>query len=256
VSLKQHNHSTGIQKWGIMVLLFFVFIQSGQSRDKAIADTFDITSHTLRFPDNLKPWRFRIGAGFLVVQPPMDLVETSLQAPMANVNMSLGMPWKFSFIGDITTIVVSNQLSFGIRVGTRLKNFALNAGWDFAWVYGQFRPEGFDNVTKAWLYYPNFSLGYKLKKIAFSLKAEVVFISSIQQLIGTTAATGIVISDYANNFNGLTCALYIEQRLWKNNVLIIGLKDNYVKYYWPTWMLFSTFNRFYQIPEFSLMLIL
>ena len=239
-----------------MILLAFLYIQPCHTQDKASADTFDITGHTLRFPDNLKRWQFRIGVGLLVTKPPMDIIETSLQAPMINANMVFGLPWKFSFVGDITTIIVSNQLSFGLRIGSVFGNFAINAGWDFAWVYGQFRPAGFDNVTKAWLYYPNLSLGYKLKKMAFSLKAEAVYVSSIEQLIGKTVATGIVVSKYTNYLNGFTCAFYVEQRLWKNNALIIGLKDSYIKYYWPTWMLFSTFNRFYHIPEFSLMLIL
>jgi len=254
--MQQKTDNTGIIKQVIMILLIFMFMQAGHCQDNAAKDTFDITGHTLLFPDNLKPWRFRIGAGFLIAQPPMDIIEQSLQAPMVNVNMRFGLPWKFSLACDITTIIVSSQLSFGARFGTGIRNFAINAGWDFAWAYGQYRPEGFDNVTKAWLHYPNVSLGYKLKKMAFTVKAEAVYVASIQQLIGKTAATGLAVASYDNYLNGFTGAFYIEQRLWKNNVLIIGLKDNYLKYYWPTWMLFSTFNRFYHIPEFSLMLIL
>ena len=249
-------HISGIRTLVTMILLTFLFLEPCHSKDKARTDTFDIAGHTLRFPGNLKPLRFRIGAGFLVAQPPLDIIETSLQAPLVNVSMCFALPWKFSLVGDITTIVVSNQLSFGARIGTGLKNLAFNAGWDFAWVYGQFRSEGFDNVTKAWLYYPNVSFGYKLKKMAFTIKVEAVYVSSIQQLTGKTAATGTLLCSYNNYLNGFTFACYIEQRLWNNNVLIIGLKDNFVKYYWPTWMLFSTFNRFYHIPEFSLMLIL
>ena len=152
--------------------------------------------------------------------------------------------------------MVSNQLSFGLRVGSGFINFAFNAGWDFAWVYGQFRPAGFDNVTKAWLHYPNVSLGYKLKKMAFTFKVEAVYIAMIQQLIGKTAATGLVLTNYKNYLNGFTYAFYLEQRLWTNNILIFGLKYSNVKYFWPTWMLFITFDRFYLIPELSLMLIL
>jgi hypothetical protein len=254
--MQQKIHNSGICKQVIMILLFLLFLKAGHCQESEVNDTFDITGHTLKFPDNPKPWHFRIGAGILVANPPMDIIETSLQAPLVNVNMSFGLPWKISLACDITTIVVSNQLSFGARFGTGFGNFALSAGWDVAWVYGQFRADGFDNVTKAWLHYPSVSLGYKLKKLAFTVKAEAVYLAGIRQLIGQTTATGLVLSDYNNYLNGFTGAFYIEQRLWRNNVLIIGLKDNYVKYYWPTWMLFSTFNRFYHIPEFSLMFIL
>jgi len=152
--MQQKNHNPGSSKQVIMILLILLFMQAGHCQDNAEKDTFDIQGHTLRFPDNLKPWRFRIGAGLLVAQPPMGIIETSLQAPMVNVNMRFGLPWKFSLACDLTTIVVSNQLSFGVRFGTGFGNFALSAGWDFAWVYGQYRADGFNNVTKAWLYYP------------------------------------------------------------------------------------------------------
>jgi hypothetical protein len=89
-------------------------------------------------------------------------------------------------------------------------------------------------------------LGYKLKDIAFTLKGEIVGVTSLVQTSGTNE---VARSKYF--YNGFTFALYIEQRLWKNHVFVIGLKDNYEKFYWPTWMLFSTFNRFYHIPELS-----
>ncbi|MEI7983528.1 MAG: hypothetical protein WCI71_17905, partial [Bacteroidota bacterium] len=168
------------------------------------------------------------------------------QAPLVNIHATFGLPWKFSLEGDVTTIVVSNQIAIGPRLGFSIKNFSFNIGYDIAFVYGQLRQAGFNNSAKVWINYPNLSLGYKLKKMAFTLKTEAVIVTSVVQKSGENE-----VSRTKNFFNGFTAALYIEQRLWKNHVFIIGLKDNYEKFYWPTWMLFNTFNRYYHIPELS-----
>jgi hypothetical protein len=200
----------------------------------------------MRYPHQLKKWGFRIAAGFSMVKPPKDLLESAIQAPLVNFHMTFGLPWKFSLEGDVTTIIVSNQFSAGPHLGFRKKNFSLNLGWDVAFCYGQLQQAGFDNRTKIWIHYPNISFGYKVKDIAFTLKGELVGVTSVVQTSG-----GNEVENTKNFYNGFTAAIYIEQRLWKNHVFIIGLKDNYEKLYWPTWMLFSTFNRFYHIPELS-----
>jgi hypothetical protein len=207
-------------------------------------DTFDITKPSMRFPHQYKRWGFQVSAGLSMVKPPEDLLESAIQAPLVNIHATFGLPWKFSLEGDITSILVSNQFALGPRLGFCHKNFGINIGWDVAFVYGQMKQGGFNNSTQAWIQYPNLSLGYKLKKMAFTLKGELVAVTKV-----TTKSGENEVSSSRNFINGFTAAVYIEQRLYKNTVFVIGLKDNYVKYYWPTWMLFSTFNRYYNIPE-------
>ncbi len=230
--------------FAIVVLLFLM--SSVIAQEKGKTDTFNITGHTMRFPQHPSKWGFRIAAGLSMVKPPKDLLENAIQAPLVNIHMVFGLPWKFSLEGDVTTIVVSNQMALGPRLGFSVKDFSFNIGYDMAFVYGQLRQFGFDNNTKVWIGYPNISLGYKLKKMAFTLKMEAVTLINVVQSSGEND-----IVRTKNYFNGFTAAVYIEQRLWKDHIFIIGFKDNYEKFYWPTWMLFTTFNRFYHIPELS-----
>jgi len=231
----------------IPCIAIFLFLMGPlTAQEPAKTDTFDITGHAMRLPHQYKKFGFQIAAGLSMVKPPMDLLENAIQAPLVNIHMTFGLPWKFSLEGDVTTIVVSNQIAIGPRLGFSIKNFSFNIGYDIAFVYGQLRQAGFNNSAKVWINYPNLSLGYKLKKMAFTLKTEAVIVTSVVQKSGENE-----VSRTKNFFNGFTAALYIEQRLWKNHVFIIGLKDNYEKFYWPTWMLFNTFNRYYHIPELS-----
>jgi hypothetical protein len=228
-------------------LILFLFL-SGYSRlsaqEPVPRDTFDITMNTMQFPHQPKKWGFKISAGLSMVRPPKDLLENAIQAPLVNIHMIFGLPWKFSLESQLTTIVVSNQLTLGPRLNLTHKNFGFNLGWDLAFVYGQMKQYGFDNSTQAWIYYPNISFGYKLKKMAFTLKGELVRVASVSTKSGENE-----LNRYNNFTNGFTAAFYIEQRIHKNKVFVIGIKDNYVKFYWPTWLLFSTFNRHYHIPE-------
>ncbi len=229
-----------------LVFFFLLTFCTPRIQAQEKKDTFDITMSSMRFPHQYKKWGFQIAAGLSLVKPPMDLLENAIQAPLVNIHMTFGLPWRFSLEADVTTIIVSNQFALGPRIGYGHRNFYVNLGWDVAFVYGQMKQAGFNNTAKVWINYPNLSIGYKLKKMAFTLKGEVVILADVSMQSGENDVVRT-----KNFFNGGTIAFYIEQRLWKNHVFIIGLKDNYEKFYWPTWMLFNTFNRFYHIPELS-----
>lgn len=249
--MKLYFRSGTLPAKSILTLLLFFLLQRGYPQEAKVADTFDITMNSMRFPHQYKKWGFQIGAGLQLVRPPADLLENAIQAPLVNIHMTFGLPWRLSLEADVSTILVSNQIAIGPRIGYGFKNFYFNAGWDGAFVYSQLRQGGFDNSTRVFLQYPNLSLGYKLKKMAFTLKGEAVFVTRLIQTSGDKELTRS--KDF---YNGITVGFYLEQRLWKDNVFIFGIKDNYEKYYWPTWMIYTTFNRFYHIPELSFMWIL
>jgi hypothetical protein len=232
----------------IRLTLFFFFIGTIllSAQEPVPKDTFDISNRTMQFPYPLDKWGFRISAGLSMSRPPKDLLENAYQAPLVNIHMLFGLPANFSLESQLTTIVVSNQLTLGPRYSFLYKNFGVKAGWDVAFIYGQIKQYGFDNSIQAWMHYPNLSAGYKLKKIAFTVKGEMVILAKARTFTGENEVT------HSKNFiNGYTVGLYIEQRIHKNKVFVIGIKDNYEKIYWPTWMIFSTFNRHYHIPELN-----
>ena len=82
--------------------------------------------------------------------------------------------------------------------------------------------------------------------MSFTVKGELVVVTKSSSKSGENE-----VNRSKNFFNGGTLAFYIEQRIHKNKVFVIGIKDNYEKFYWPTWMIYTTFNRYYHIPELS-----
>jgi hypothetical protein len=233
------------------ILLLFTFGLMVSAQEPVPKDTFEISTRAMLFPSPAKKWAFKVSAGISMVRPPKDLLENAIQAPLVNIHAIFGLPLRFSIDGNLSTIVVSNQFSLGPRYSFLYKNIGVSAGWDVAFLYGQLKQAGFDNSISAWSHYPNLSVGYKLKSMAFTIKGEMVIVTRAVTKTGTNELV-----QSRNFLNGGTLAFYLEQRIHKKKVFVIGLKDNYVKLYWPTWMLFSTFNRHYHIPELYLSWIL
>ena len=228
----------------LLILLagsFTTFAQRQTSQDSLAAPI-----PSMHLPTLDKQQKFRASIGLSMVKPPKDMVETAIQAPLFNLHAMWKLPWRLSLEGDFSSLIVSNQISIGPRIGFGKNNLGMKIGLDIAYVAGRLKQFGFDNTTKAWIDYPNISGSYQWKQMAFTLKGEVIIVSSV-----TTKTGENQLSSNTNFHNGYSGAFYIEQRLHQNKVFIIGFKDSYVKYYWPTWMTFSTFNRFYHVPELS-----
>ena len=48
---------------------------------------------------------------------------------------------------------------------------------------------------------------------------------------------------------GASFAVLIEQTVWKDNYMTLGVRFNYSKIYWPTWAVFPSWDRYFFIPE-------
>ena len=222
------------------ILLFLTATLIAQEKEKS----YDISTHAMWYPHTYKTWHVQTALGFSMVKPPMVWVYTSLTAPTINLHKTMGLPGNFAIIADLSTIFVSNQLTLGPNWNYHHQNFSFNLGYNVGFLFGQMKVKEFKNQAAAIILYPNASIGYKLKKVAFTLRGELsnVVYSRV------TAGEAEVFHDQ-RYFNGGSCALYIEQRLWKQHVMVLGLKDNINKLYWPVWLLFPSYNRFYNIPE-------
>ncbi|MCX6251684.1 MAG: hypothetical protein NTX61_13145 [Bacteroidetes bacterium] len=226
------------------ILLFLLLFETEFINAQAKLDSFDIVSKSMFFPHIYKPAEVRFSAGFSMVRLPYDWVETAIEAPVVDLRMNLGLPAGFSILGDINTLIVSNQFMVGPRWNMRHHNFSMNIAYDVAFVYGYMTILGFDNTVKAWVHYPNLSLGYSVNDLLFTLKIEIPVLTKF-----SVRAGGNEIIRTKDMIDGLTVGIYVEQRLWKKMGFVTGIKDNYLKFYWPAWPVFTTFSRRYHIPE-------
>ncbi|MCA4899118.1 MAG: hypothetical protein ACK514_14380 [Bacteroidota bacterium] len=212
---------------------------------------FDIAANSIFYPHKLTTGYFKSEIALSQVKLPFDWLESSVQTPLLHYHAVFGLPKNFSLDGRLSTLVVANQVNLGPRWGKQFDRMSFNLGFDLAYAFGALNFSGFDSSVSTWLNYPNASVGYKINDIVFTVKAELSGVTSTSSRQGTTE----VVSD-KNFFNGYTIAFYMEQRLWKDHVFILGFKNTYAKYHFMGWPAFSTFNRFYNMPEVYFGLIL
>ena len=238
----------------ITFLLFSVFNLFAQA-DSSLAvrprRVFDIEKSSYVLPHVWKPGQIKAIVGLTSTKFPLDYVESALRIPLIDLSATVGLHKGFDLSANVTSIYIANQARLGVHWNKPWKKFSTKVGYDVGFIFGSLTQFGFDNRTSAWSHYPNASLGFKIKDIALTVKSEVNIVTYIN-----TTAGGIKVTEFSDFLNGGSLGVYIEQRLWANHVLVIGCRDNYVKYYYPVWPSFSAFNRKYHNIEFSLGLII
>ena len=165
--------------------------------------------------------------------------------------MKYGLPENFLAEGGVETNIVTYHFSLGPKWNYEFGRVGLSIGTDIAFYIGQLKHFGFDTDFNGWTLYPNLSAGYRFDKFAISLKSEIVLNLAQKSTQGDLEVTHDV-----ETFNGFTVGLYLEQPLWKDNFIVIGIKSNFVKFYYPMWAAFTTFDRTFYIPEATFTFIL
>jgi hypothetical protein len=202
------------------------------------------------FPQPIASGKYTSTVGLLAAGLPEDQVEeasTAIRSPLLNYQALYALPSNFQLYGGFYTNLITYHFSLGPKWGFRFDRFTGAIGYDVAYWFGQLEQYGFQSKIHGWLHYPNLTCGYDFGHFAISIKGELILLSSL-----TEKQDDIEISNNQNSFGGGTVAVYIEQPLWKDNYMLIGLKANFTKFYYPTWAAFATFNRYLFIPEIVL----
>lgn len=235
--------------------LLFIFVLFLESTSTVIASN-NSPSDRIKYSAFILPHRYGIletktSISISYVRLPEDWVETSIDAPLLQLSNKIGLPGGFTFESSFQSIYVSNQFRFGPRWNVEAGQFSFAAGMDAGWLFGKMDIAGFNNKASGWMFYPNASIGFHTRNLAFTLAAER---NTIQSL--TLSSGNAETSDFKNFKSGQTISIYLEQRLWNNHVMILGFMNNFQKFYFPAWPAFSAFNRRYYIPQFYLGLVL
>jgi|WetSurMetagenome_2_1015567.scaffolds.fasta_scaffold30937_3 hypothetical protein len=207
--------------------------------------------NSIFLPAATKPWKSSTAVSVLFTQLPFDWVETSVEVPLFQLNNRLALPYGLSLESSLQTIFVSNQLRTGLRWNYASGKYSFSAGIDAALLLGRMKVAGFNNSAWGLSIYPVVSAGYIMKKARITMVAEYCFLNTLRITSGSTE-----ISHQKNFSSGPCLAFYTEEPLWKDHIMIIGIVNNFQKFYFPAWPAFSTFNRRYYIPQIHIGLLL
>ena len=211
----------------------------------------NIDKSTTEFPDAMNPYDWRLSLGYASIKMPTDvyLEAAAVRFPLFKFAAVMGLPSNFLLDGKISTELVTNQFELGARwVYDIDNNLHLDVGYSFAYLYGQLKQFAYDSKISGWFSYPSAALGYDFGNLALTFRGGFSFINSLQSTSGSTTV------DFAlARGNGFYYRITLEQRFYKNTTVGIGFQMNYVKFYYPEWLMFPTFDRKYWIPELQIM---
>lgn len=199
------------------------------------------------YPQQLPFEKYKSSVGLGLADLPEDQVEeasTFIRGPIFNYQALFGLPNNFQIYGAVFTNIATFHFSLGPRWTYQLNHFAFALGYDIGYWFGELNQFGYNSKVKGWIHYPNLTIGYDSKNFTISLKSELII-----QTSRTDKSDDVEIETDFDSISGLIIGLYIEQPLWKDNYVLLGLRMNYTKFYYPIWAAFPTFNRYFYIPE-------
>jgi hypothetical protein len=192
----------------------------------------DPGTQSFLYPQRMQTGNLKYLAGLGLANLPEDVVESDdlFRAPLFKFHTLYGIPKNFLLEGSLNTNLVTWHFSLGAKWNYVFDKFSFALGYDVAYLFGGLRHFGFDSSIKGWMNYPNLAVGYK------SL---------------TETADDLVVASDLNTVSGYTFTVAVEQPLWKKNYFLVGMKINWVEFYYPQWAAFSTFDRLFFITEFT-----
>ena len=201
------------------------------------------------YPVQLQPNEFRSTLDINMARAPEDILEEAsfIRAPLPTWDMRYGLPRNFQLTGAVTSIIITNHFAAGASWVYAFDRVHVEVGDRIAYWFGFMHSYGFDNTAHGWFNYPAMAVGYDFGSMAVTLRGELSIVTSL-----TTYAGDLETSSDNNFYNGGSLALMLEQPLWKDNYVTLGFRVNHIKFFYPTWLLFPTFNRYYYIPELIL----
>lgn len=231
-------------KWFYIFLLLIFFSPILNAGDKS----------TFFFPDTTDPLSITILPKLALATIPEDMIEENsyfLRGPLIGVESTLDLPGDFMLIAGLNSNYLTWHLALGPKWNFSILFLNCNIGYDIAYWFGSLNQDGFRSSIYGWINYPNISVGYDFGKVSLTLKGEIIILTQL-----TEKVDDLIVSDNKNQLAGASLGIYIEQPLWKNNSMLIGMKAHFAEYYYPVWAAYPTFRRTFFIPEFTVGLIL
>jgi hypothetical protein len=120
---------------------------------------------------------------------------------------------------------------------------SLSLGANYSLWYGRLKIEGINLESWGTMFTPNISAGLDFKQFLLSVELET------QYCWIRTYAEDESIGTVKRPVAGFGVKIALEQPLWNNNWLTLALKLNYAKFYYQSWLTYSTIDEYFLYPE-------
>jgi len=207
----------------------------------------NVAKQSFHFPQKLEYREWKNEINLTLATLPEDYVEevsSYVYAPLFSYETKFGLPYGIFLKGGGNTNFITEHYLGGVHWGYHYKRYALEKAQDIAWFRGGLNAYGFKSRVDGWLAHNSFVFGMAFEKFTLSLKYETSFVLHMNKYVDD-----IRIQTDEIFLSAIAFTLYIEQPLWKDHFVTIGLMANYARFYYPLWAAFTTWERYHLIPE-------
>jgi hypothetical protein len=200
----------------------------------------------LFYPKAYKPWRSTFCSGISITRLPTEIVEEEVNtSPVIVADYRLGMPWKLSMGLKFSSNYISNLGSFTLYRSFINQRFSYALGGSFSIWFGHLDFPEIKLKSLGTIYTPMFSAGYDFRKFLLTLTAEM------NCSFMKTFADDKLLGQFNEPWSLYSLKLSVEQPLWNNHSVILSVKNNYARFYYQSWLSYTTIKEFLYYPEFS-----
>ena len=201
------------------------------------------------YPSKMELGEYKHEFSLILAKLPEEQIESTsawIYAPLFSYHAKYGLPSGFNLKGSISTNIITYHFRTGLQWGYSFSKVTLSVNSDIAYWFGRLKNFGFNSGVNTWSGYSDLSFGVAFKKFTLTIQSEINYYFSIKQTVDDIETNGANETDL---MAGGSIAVFIEQPVWKDNFMTLGVKFNYSKYYWPAWAVFPSWERYFFIPE-------
>lgn len=201
------------------------------------------------YPAPGEEYSLRANLGISIGKLPKSVVDDQIyQSPLAFVSARFDLPLGINIQSTARSIFLTNHFSIGSYYNHRFGRFAASVGGAFAYWFGNARFDNFDVSINGTMLYPSASVGVALgNNIFLTAQYEFAYMTSLNKSVAK-----INVQSRRNQVIGSAFSIIVEEPVWEDNIIQLGLKLNYTKYFYQSWLAFSNREQWYFVPEFSL----
>jgi len=224
----------------------FGFFLTWFSPNKGFAQ-LDVAKGSFIYPSIMETGEYKHELSLLLAKLPEDQIESTsawIYAPLFTYHAKFGLPYGFNLKGSASSNIITYHFRAGLQWSYNIKRVTFSYNSDAAYWFGRLNSFGFNSGVDAWSGYSNLTMGIEFDKFTLTIQAETNYIVSIKQ-----TADDIETVNKNSFVTGGSVAIYIEQPVWKDNYMTLGVRSTYSKLYWPSWAVFPSWDRYHVIPE-------
>jgi hypothetical protein len=202
-------------------------------------------------PVTNKNWTARFALGLSVSKLPQEIVEEEINtSPMLTGGAKLWLPGNVLASCELKMNYIANLSTLSLQWVPVHNKFQLGMGiYGSVW-FGHLQMRAIRLKSFGVITGPYILAGYDFKKVLLSARIE----SQISYY--KTSCEDVLLHEVIQPKSGISARFTIEQPLWRNHWTALGFTLNYAKFYYQSWLSYSTLNEYLIFPEITFSFIL